>query len=248
MSRFVLVGPGRVGSAFVRAAGGGADVVRRGEPLPAVPPGTPIVLATRADALEARIRETPAANRPDLVFLQNGMILPLLRAHGVADATIGLVYFAATSTEGPVEPGAPTLFGGPHAAAFVALLKRAGIPAREVTDRAELRREIAIKLAWNVIFGVLGDTYGETVGASAGRVDEVEALAAEIAPVLALGVETAVPVPGLVARLLAYSAAIPTFRAGVRELPWRSGWVREAARAAGIPTPRHDALLAALGH
>jgi ketopantoate reductase len=248
MSRFVLVGPGRVGSALVRAAAGEVEVVPRGEPLPAVPVGTPIVLATRADALAERVRETPPENRADLVFLQNGMILPSLRALGVAEATQGLVYFAATSTAGPVEPGAPTLFWGRHAPRFVALLERARIPARVVAERDAFRREIAIKLAWNVIFGVLGDTWDEPVGASAARRAEVESLAEEIAPVLALGVETEVPVPELVDRLLAYSAAIPAFRAGVRELPWRSGWVRDAARAAGRATPRHDALLAALGH
>lgn len=253
----VVIGPGRVGSAFLRAAASQgvptcaltrADLAS-GAAFENVPPGSPLLVATRADALQAIIDATPEALRDDLVFIQNGMILPLLRQNRLDHVTQGLVYFAATSREGPVEPGAPTLFWGHHAVALARLLTAAGIPARVVDHPADAAWEIAVKLAWNVIFGVLGDQYGETVGETVGRRrDEIDALCAELAPVFSRSLGVRVDPASLAARLVAYSRAIPGFRAGARELPWRSGWVRDAARALGLPTPRHDQLLAALGH
>jgi len=251
----VVVGAGRVGSAFVRAAtaaGLPVDVVRREgptDPLRAGAIGTPILVCTRADALADIIAATAPARRADLVFVQNGMIRPLLAAHGLEGATQGLLYFAATSRAGPVEPGAPSLFWGPHAPAVVALLTGAGIPAAVLTDRDEFSREIGVKLAWNAIFGLLGERWDEAVGETlARRPDAVAALAAELAPILARGLDTTIPVPALVDRLRAYSASIPTFQARVRELPWRSGWIFRAARSYALPTPLHDHLLAETGH
>ncbi len=254
-SELVIVGPGRVGSAFVRAAaaaGSVAQVVGRSgplAPLEAPHPGVPIVVCTRADDLAAVIDATAPANRADLVFVQNGMVLPLLASYGLAENTQGLVYFAATSREGPVEAGAPSLFRGKHAAALVALLAADGIPARAVTDRADFAREIGVKLAWNVIFGLLGERHAETVGETVRRRrPEIEALAVEIAPVLARGLDTTIPVGPMVESLVAYSQRIPTFRASVKELPWRNGWIAQAARAWGLETPLHARLLGETGH
>jgi ketopantoate reductase len=253
----VVIGPGRVGSAFLRAAASQgvptcaltrADLAS-GAAFDNVPPGSPLLVATRADSLQAVIDATPDALRDDLVFVQNGMILPLLRQNRLEHVTQGLVYFAATSREGPVEPGAPTLFWGRHAEALVHLLESSGIPARVVEDPAGAAWEIAVKLAWNVIFGVLGDQHGETVGETVSRHrDDIDGLCAELAPVFTRSLGVRVDPAALSSRLVAYSRAIATFRAGVRELPWRSGWVRDAARDLGLPTPRHDRLLAALGH
>jgi ketopantoate reductase len=251
----VVVGAGRVGSAFVRAAesaGLAVDVVRRegpDDPLRSGAIGTPILVCTRADALEGVIAATAPARRADLVFVQNGMIRPLLAAHGLADATQGLLYFAATSRTGPVEPGAPSLFWGPHAAAVAALLHGAHIPAAVLTDRREFSREIGTKLAWNAIFGLLGERFDESVGETlARRPDALAALAAELAQVLERGLDTTIPAQALVDRLLAYSASIPTFQARVRELPWRSGWIFRAARSYALATPLHDHLLAETGY
>ncbi|MFN7144104.1 MAG: ketopantoate reductase family protein [Myxococcota bacterium] len=252
----VVVGAGRVGSAFVRAAEGlgvPVEIVGRaggvaGGPPPA-PGSHPILVCTRADDLEDVLARTPDERRRDLVFVQNGMIAPLLARHGLAGNTQGLVYFAATSRQGPIEPGAPSLFHGPHAAAIVAMLDAAGIPARVVPDREAFAREVATKLAWNLVFGLLGERFGETVGESATRRrDLVETLAAEAAPVLSRALGAEVPVAPLVERLVAYSLGIPTFRASVKELRWRNGWLAEAARAANIATPLHDRLLAETGH
>jgi ketopantoate reductase len=204
-------------------------------------------VCTRADDLATVIEATHPANRADLVFVQNGMLRPLLARYGLAENTQGLLYFAATTRE-TASPGAPSLFWGPHAAAMADLLASTGIPARVVREREEFAREIAIKLAWNAIFGLLGQHHDLSVGETAARHrDEVEALAAELAPVLARGLDTTVPVPLLVDRLLAYTAEIPTFRATVKELRWRNGWLADTAHARGLPTPLHDALLRTIG-
>ncbi|MDP2304417.1 MAG: hypothetical protein Q8P18_00145 [Pseudomonadota bacterium] len=250
----VVVGAGRVGSAFLRAAavaGVPTTTVGRGDSAAlSVPhPGRPILVCTRADDLAGVIAATSPENRADLVFVQNGMLRPLLAAHGLADNTQGLVYFAATSRTERVEPGAPSLFWGPHAAAIVALLAADAIPARVVPDRAEFSREIGVKLAWNIIFGLLGERHAEPVGETVRRHrQELTALAVEIAPVLARGLDTTIPVRPLVERLVAYSLSIPTFRASVKELPWRNGWVATAARTFGLATPLHDRLLRETGH
>ncbi len=248
--RLVVVGAGRVGSAMVRAAeAAGVPVTvvgRGGDGLAHVAPGAPIVVCTRADDLDEVLRAVPTLHRPHLVFVQNGMILPFLRDHGLAHATLGLIYFAATSRQGPIEPGAPSLFHGRHAAELVAVLDAAGIPAREVPRWEEFAKEIAVKLAWNIVFGLLGDTFDETVGETATRHHaEVEALGREVAPVLAAAVRAPVPADELVERLVAYSLGIPTFRAAVKELRWRNGWLAAFASRLGIATPKHDRLFRA---
>ncbi|MDP2317416.1 MAG: hypothetical protein Q8P41_31315 [Pseudomonadota bacterium] len=251
----VIVGPGRVGSAFVRAAvaaGARPHVIGRGgphTPLQNPHPGVPIIVCTRADDLAGVIAVTAPENRGDLVFVQNGMIGPLLAAHGLAGATQGLVYFAATTRAGPVEAGAPSLFHGPHAAAMVEILAADRIPAEVVPDREAFAREVGTKLAWNAIFGLLGERYGESVGETvARRRAEIDALAAELAPVLARGLATTMPTDALVRRLVAYSTSIPTFLATVKELPWRNGWIAQAARDFALPAPTHDRLLRETGH
>ena len=262
----VVVGPGRVGSAIVRAAasvGVSVRVVDRGgvagglgppapgidRPLDRVAVGTPVIVCTRADALPDVIAATPAGNRPDLVFVQNGMVVPLLASQGLPRPTLGLIYFAATSRTAPVTPGAPSLFHGPHAAAVAALLVAAGVPARAVPEWSEFAAEIGVKLAWNIVFGALGDRFDETVGETvARRRATVEVLSDEIAPVLAHALDAAIPPGPLADLLVAYSVGIPDFRASVKELPWRNGWLSAYSEQVGIATPRHAALLADLGH
>jgi hypothetical protein len=224
-----------VGSVFARCArdaGLGVTVVGHAG---AIPPG-PAVVCTRADDLEDVIAR--AASPRDLVFVQNGAIGDVLARHGLADATQGVLYFAATARDGRAEPGGDSLFAGTWAEDVVAVLRAGGVPAR-VLARDEFVREAAIKLGWNCVFGLLGDTFGETVGESAGR-PEVAALCEELAPVL--GVDARL----LHARLVAYSRSIPTFRAGVKELRWRNGWIAEQARSRRLSVPLHDRLLSAV--
>lgn len=55
----------------------------------------PLFVATTNDALESVITQTPAARRPDLVFLQNPLLLPLLDRHGLEANTQALLYLSA---------------------------------------------------------------------------------------------------------------------------------------------------------
>ncbi|MFZ5478638.1 MAG: ketopantoate reductase family protein [Myxococcota bacterium] len=229
-----VVGLGRVGSVFARcarAAGREVDVVGRAGPIV----GAPAIVCTRADDLEDVIAR--AASPADLVFVQNGLLGPFLAAHGLAGATQGVIYFAATARDGRAEPGGDSLFTGPRADEVVAILAAGGVPARAV-PRAEFAREAAIKLAWNCVFGLLGDTFGEPVGASAGR-PEVATLCDELGPVLDVEPRE------LRTRIVAYARSIPTFRASVKERRWRNGAVATLARARGLATPLHDRLLTA---
>ncbi len=209
-------------------------MVVRGEPIPV---DAPIVVCTRNDDVEAVIRATPEAARSDLVFVQNGVLAPILARYGLDDATQGVLWFAAADRSGRAEPGPPSWFWGRHAEGMVDLLRGLALPAEVLPDRGSLGVAIRHKLLWNVVYGLLGERYGVPVGQVPEA--EVRALVIELAPVL--------QVPADPGPHLAYAASIPTFPASVKEWAWRNGYVRARAEAAGIATPRHDALLAAVG-
>lgn len=240
-----VVGPGRVGSVFVRcarAAGREVTIVGREGPIAAT--GGPRIVCTRADDLDDVIGRAEAPD--DLVFVQNGLLEPVLARHRLAGATQGVIWFAATARDGRARPGAPSLFFGPRAAEVVAILRAGGVDAAEAPDAPTFAREAAVKVAWLAIFGVLGERWGETVGASVER-PEVATLCDELAPVLSKLVGQRIAADGLRARLVGYSRAIPDFRASVKELAWRNGLLVRAARAQKQATPVHLALLRALG-
>lgn len=57
------------------------------------------------------ISECPPARRPDLVFTQNGMLLPLLEQHGLAGNTAALLYLSAAA-DGSYTDGRQTVVCG----------------------------------------------------------------------------------------------------------------------------------------
>lgn len=219
----IIVGAGRVGHVFARAGG---TLVRRGEPIPN---GAPIVVCTRNDDVEAVIAATPATSRASLVFVQNGILRPLLTKWGLRSATVGVLYFAASDLSGNAVPGPPSRFAGPNASVMIAMLRRLGLPAERSTD---IDGDAARKLLWNVVYGVLGEAHDAPVGEV--PEEDVRRLVDELAPVLGVAPD-AEP-------LLAYAGSIPDFRASVKEWRWRNGYVRERARALGLATPFHDRL------
>jgi ketopantoate reductase len=242
----VVIGAGRVGSVLLRcaaASGRPATVIGRGAPVPAT--DGPIAVCTRAEDLDAVLAVTPLEARADLVLLQNGLLPPWQERHGLGAVTQGVVWFAATARDGRAVPGAPTSFHGPHAASLTEVLLAGGVPARAVEDRADFAREQATKLAWNCVFGLLGELERTDVGTVAARhADTVRTLCDELAPVLTAVYDTLLDPRALERALLAYTAGIPTFVASLKELAWRNGAVQAAARHAGRPTPLHDALIA----
>ena len=224
-----IVGGGRVGGAL--AARGVGDLIdrERGWERLDGPAGEPVLVATRPDDLAAVVARVPARRRVDLVFVQNGAIRDHLEALGVGDATRGLLFFAVAARGQDLVPGGTSPFVGPHAAAVVAAFVRAGIPAEGVADGAFRDLELE-KLLWNSIFGALGDELGLPVGAiAAEHRAAVAAKVADLAPGARRALGATVDDETLIAKLCAYSASIPEWRAAAREDRWRIGWLRAAS-------------------
>lgn len=243
MSPVTVIGPGRVGQVFARCArAAGRDVRLVGREGPIEQSDGPRFVCTRAEDLDAVLDRLVG---DDVVFVQNGLLGELCARRGLR-ATIGVIWFAATSRDGHAVPGAPSVFHGPRATDAVRILRAGAVDAREEPDPVAFAAETAIKLAWNAIYGLCGERFGEPVEATAGR-PEARLLAGELAPVLAGLVGAPVDARTLHERGAAYARAIAGFRASVKELPWRNGLLARAARARGLATPLHDRLLAELG-
>lgn len=238
-----IVGPGRVGgalAAWAQAAGVDHHIFGRDDDLTVLNEGAgPIVVCTRNDDVANVLDRCPRA--ADMVYVQNGALLPWLRARGAWPATHGVLYFAVATRGEAAAPGGASLFFGPHAHAIVYLLQRAGIPSRVLPDEQALLDAIATKLLWAAIFGLLGDLNRETVLASVARRGEVAQLVQELVPVCDRGLGSRLDADAVLEALLSYSRQVGSWRASVKEWPWRNGWIEATARAHALPTPGHDA-------
>lgn len=235
----VIVGAGRIGGAL--AALGPCTLVRRGEPIPDDGRG-PIIVCTRNDALDTIVAAVPARRHGDLVFVQNGMILDWLESRKLAGTTQALLYFAVPTVGATPQDGGRTVVTGPWADALSERLARGGLACRSV-DRAQYRIALVEKLLWTCVFGVLCERHRATVGSVAvERRGELDDLTAELARVCESALGSSLP-RGVSERLVAYSLTIPDYRAAVKELRWRNGWVLGRQR-----TPLHVAWLRELGH
>lgn len=248
-TRISVIGAGRVGGALAARSPIDCDLVTRDagwEALDAAA-GAPVVVAARNDDLDDVLARVPAHRRPDLVFVQNGILEPWLKRHGLEDSTRGLLYFAVARRGAPIEPGGTSLFTGPHAAALVDWLRAMRLPASEAAPD-EFRAEMLEKLLWNTSFGLLCEVHDCSVGEVLElHIDPLAALVRELAEVGRAGVGVALETESLLDRLCAYARAIPTYRGAVKDWPWRNGWFVETARAHGLATPVHDGLLRSIG-
>ena len=131
-------------------------------------------------------------------------------------------------------------------AAWLAALLAAGDIACAVVDREAFRVAVVDKLLWTCVLGVVCERRGVAVdvAVTAWRAD-VEALTAELAAVCEASLDLVIPggAAAAVERLVAYSLTIPGYRAAVKELRWRNGWVLGRRE-----TPLHAAWLRELGH
>lgn len=89
----VIVGGGRLGNALQQMGDGEDVLIGRDGAIPENHDG-PVFVCTRNNDLDAVVHKTPASKRNDLVFVQNGMLLPWLRSHGLEHNTQALIYFA----------------------------------------------------------------------------------------------------------------------------------------------------------
>jgi ketopantoate reductase len=249
----IVIGAGRVGTAIARRsrdAGLSCTLVTHTEGWEALAgaPGDPIVVAVRNDDLEDMIPRVPAHRRPDLVFVQNGMIRPWLRKHGLGPVTRGLLYVAVPERDGALTPGGDSPFCGSHGLGMARWFVHIGIPAREV-DWALFSGLEAEKLVWIAVFGLLCERFDADVGTIVREHrDLVDGLCRELGPVLRAGIGVDVPPDRLAQRICAYSLAIGRYRGGVKDWPWRNGWIDATAARMRLPTPLHRELLEHVGY
>ena len=231
---FQVIGAGRIGLALVSM--GPSLLRRRGEAV--LPEPGPIVVCARNDDLDAVLGLVPPERRGDLCFVQNGLLGPWFAERGLAGATRALLYFAVPSRGAAVEDGGGTVASGPWAEALVARLALGGVSAQRVSAE-RLEAEAVEKLLWSCVFGLLAEVYQAPVGQLiVDRHAEIAALTDEL---LDVAEEAGLPRPqgDVVGRLVAYSARIPSYQGGLKELPWRNGWFLSRR-----VTPLHGALMA----
>ncbi len=245
-----VVGAGRIGGMIIDLAarqGLPCEVVGRDGPTTAPDGSGLVVVCSRNDALPDVIARTAAGRRADLVFVQNGVLAPYLRNQGLTDWTLGVLYVAVDRRGATPVPGAPSVFGGRHAAALADLLQAGGVDARVAADDDDLRAEVGTKLAWICVTGVLGQALGVPVGdLLADHAADMDALCAELAPVLAAHADTAAA-PDLADRVRTYSASVAHYRTTVKEWRWRNGWLLAQATRFGVDLPLHRRWLARAG-
>ena len=248
----IVIGAGRVGAALQGlAATADADcaLVDRTSGWESLdgPVGVPVLVAVRNDDLDGVLDRVPGHRRPDLVFVQNGMVRPWLRSRALVSATRGLLFFAVPKVGAPVQPGGASPFCGPRAPHVVHWLSQLGLPAREV-DWARFSAAELEKLVWNAAFGLMCQRHEADVGTVvAEHRDELSSLVRELAAVgrAAMGVE--LPHDYLLNRLCEYSLSIPRYRGSVKEWRWRNGWFDAMAARYRSQTPTHRALLRGVG-
>lgn len=247
----VIVGRGRIGTMVadlaLRSRVPVTLIGRADDPRPVAEPnpGRPVLVCTRNDDLDGLYEDVHPDNRPDLVFVQNGMLRPWLAARGLLGNTQGLLYVAVQKVGARPQPGGDSVFWGPWARELADLFASQGIAARAQPDAAAYNRDVAVKFVWNAVLGLLGEATGSPVGAlAAERRRDIEGLCAELAPVLSRALGVSLPVRPLCEAVLSYSATIPDYKAGLKEWRWRNGWLVDEAAAQGAPLPLHTAWLA----
>lgn len=249
----VVVGKGRIGGLLLSP--GDALMTREtGWPEDA-PESGPIYVCTRNDALDRVIENTPVSRRKDLVFLQNGMLLPYLEAKGLDTCTQGLVYFAVSKigeapTDGITElnPDGLTSATGKWAPAFRARLADKGLRCH-VKDGDDFKRAMLEKHCWICAFMLVGAVHD---GITVGRVEKERKmqLSELIEEMVAAGEEKlGVKLSsGYIDRLCAYARAVSHFPTAVKEFEWRNGWFYDISQKAlengdPDPLPLHTNLL-----
>jgi hypothetical protein len=207
----------------------------------------PILVCTRNDDLAAVISSVHPDRHADLVFVQNGMVQPFLAERELSACTQGVLWVAVPRRGDPPVPGGTSVFHGPWARPIAELLGSHGVDAAAV-DRIAYQREVAVKLAWICVFGVLGSALGGQVGDIArDHGDAVAALSDELHPLLQQEPGLDLDAAGLRRRLVDYTARIPHFPASIKEWRWRNGWQRDAGARHGVSMPTFESWLARAG-
>lgn len=250
----IIVGSGRIGSLLYEAGNGDDLIIKRGEAIPDIP--GPVYLCTRSDDLEELIQSCPENKKEDLVFMQNGMIEPLLKRYALWDeVTLANIYFALTKKGGdPIDgrtdmhPQGLTNATGKWATALSQRLEKADLTCNVVNKR-DCRRSMLDKLIWISSVMLIGSVHG---GIPVGEVEkfhkkELTEMVSEMGNMIRTTLAIAV-FPNQVERLNAYSRVIPQFPTALKEFKWRNGFFYDFSMLArkngfGDYTPMHTAYL-----
>lgn len=244
--RRIVIGAGRIGT-FLASAANCALVTRyRGWSTLDEPPGDPIAVCVRHDDLAATLAAVPRPRRPDLVFMQPGVLDPWLEDHGLEGNTRGLLFFRVHTCGGPAVPGGVNRFTGPHANAMALWLESLGLRSEVVGRKAFAAAALELAIC-SAAFGALCERFGlDVAGVLESRSAELTSLGHELCAVgrAALGVD--LDPDALLANLRVHAGSFMRDRAGVDDWRWRGGWFHDAARQHRIDTPTHDALISRL--
>eukprot|EP00929_Paragymnodinium_shiwhaense_P112348 TRINITY_DN80603_c0_g1_i1.p1 TRINITY_DN80603_c0_g1~~TRINITY_DN80603_c0_g1_i1.p1 ORF type:complete len:398 (-),score=78.80 TRINITY_DN80603_c0_g1_i1:182-1321(-) len=260
----IIGGGGRLGDAFYRM--GTKDIiVKRGDPFPADAPRGPIYVCTRNDALAGIVASVPQDRHEDLVFVQNGALLPFIDrelAPGLP-ITVLLVYFAVAKLgdeplDGKTDTDPDGLSAvndnGKWAVEVQKRLTSSGLACRRLVGPSFTQAywEKNLWIAAYMVVGALHD--GCKVGdVESSHREEVDDLISELATgVTAVYPEVQWERGQLCERLAAYARSVAHFPTAVKEFEWRNGPFYDLslkAEAAGRadPCPTHTAALKKLG-
>jgi ketopantoate reductase len=237
MKNISVIGAGRIGHFFAQVFN--ASLVTRNTGT--IANEGPIIVCVRNAHLEAVVKAIPKPRREDLVFIQNGMIDPLLDKQGIGHSTRGILYFAIESKGATPVDGGGTVFTGIHALRMVAGLKPAGIHASQVSQ-LDFQREMSIKLLWNSIFGLLGEVYQSDVGQLLRHhASEIVILTNELSEILASELHIDLP-PNLIDILTTYAEKVSFYKTRASEWEYRNGWFLSVKQ-----TSLHQALSRQIG-
>lgn len=248
----ILLGAGRVGASLherARERGVASSLITRDAGWQALDgaEGDPILACVRVDDLASAVKRVPAHRRADLVLVQNGIISERLRELRLTNNTQGLLYFAATGRPGPIVPGVASWFTGEHGRAVARWLTELGLLGRS-TGWPQFVAQQCDKLLWLVTMGVICEAHRCTVGhAVTAHRATLEALVAELVVPCRIGLSVDLDASAITESIVVYSLTIADFNAGVKEWPWRHGWLRAQAARVGRTLDLHDALIVAAG-
>lgn len=254
----VIIGGGRIGN-LLWELNDKKDILlkSRDDPIPDIT--GPIYICTRNNDLEAIIQKTSESRKNDLVFLQNGILLPYLNSKNLGECTQGLIYFAVSKKgESPIDgktdvnPEGLTAVTGKWSDDFASRLQKGGL-ACKVLNKDDWYIAMLEKHIWICAFMAVGVKYGCTVGqVEATNTDEVSTLIREMAT--AAEKETGVRFPnGLESRLCAYARSVSHFPTALKEVEWRNGWFldisfrSELLEGIADPLPLHTSLIKGAG-
>ena len=216
----------------------------------------PIYVCTRNNVLEDIINLTPDARKEDLVFLQNGMLMPFLSSYGLEKNTQVLVFFAVSKLgETPIDgitdqnPEGLTAANGKWANDIATILKEKGQLKCHVLENDAFQQAMYEKLIWICSMMLIGQTKAQATG-EAVTVGDVEAKYKEEVSKLIIelknGLERCnvcsidkderkqegqgISDQEVVDRLLAYSRSVAHFPTGVKEIEWRNGYFLDLSK------------------